>query len=45
MEAMLIRILTVRELHLKTKKEEGMEQQTPKDPSFLPEEGEDEDSE
>ncbi|XP_042290921.1 zinc finger MYM-type protein 4 isoform X1 [Thunnus maccoyii] len=45
MEAMLIRILTVRELHLKTKKDEGTEQQTPEDPPFIPEEEEDEESE
>ncbi|XP_070777315.1 zinc finger MYM-type protein 4-like [Enoplosus armatus] len=44
MEAMLIRILTVRELHLGTRKEEGVEQQTPNDPPFIPEE-EDGDSE
>ncbi|XP_008301887.1 zinc finger MYM-type protein 4 isoform X2 [Stegastes partitus] len=43
MEAMLIRILTVRELHLKAKKGGGTEQ-TPNDPPFIPDE-EDEDSE
>ncbi|XP_039977333.1 zinc finger MYM-type protein 4-like isoform X2 [Xiphias gladius] len=45
MEAMLIRILTVRELHLRTRKEGGTEQKTPDDPTFIPDEGEDEDSE
>ncbi|XP_044027837.1 zinc finger MYM-type protein 4 isoform X2 [Siniperca chuatsi] len=45
MEGMLIRILTVRELHLRTKKDGGMEQQTPNDPPFIPDGEEDGDSE
>ncbi|XP_018554415.1 zinc finger MYM-type protein 4 isoform X2 [Lates calcarifer] len=45
MEAMLIRILTVRELHLRTKKDGGIEQKKPDDPPFIPDEEEDEDSE
>ncbi|KAM7384706.1 hypothetical protein PAMA_011861 [Pampus argenteus] len=45
MEAMLIRILTVRELHLKANKEGGTEEKTPEDPPFIPKEEEDEDSE
>ncbi|XP_071356045.1 zinc finger MYM-type protein 4 isoform X2 [Trachinotus anak] len=45
MEAMLIRILTVRELHLRTKKEGGTEQKTLNDPPFIPDEEDDEDSE
>ncbi|XP_070702115.1 zinc finger MYM-type protein 4-like [Pempheris klunzingeri] len=46
MEAMLIRILTVRELHLGKRKEGGPEQQrTPDDPPFIPDEEEDGDSE
>lgn len=45
MEAMLIRILTVRELHLKTRKEEEVEKETTDDPSFVPDEEEDRDSE
>ncbi|KAM7373555.1 hypothetical protein PAMP_008397 [Pampus punctatissimus] len=45
MEAMLIRILTVRELHLKTNKEGGTDEKTPEDPPFIPKEEEDEDSE
>ncbi|XP_040909206.1 zinc finger MYM-type protein 4-like isoform X2 [Toxotes jaculatrix] len=45
MEAMLIRILTVRELHLRTGKEGGIGQKTPDDPPFIPDEEEDEDSE
>ncbi|KAM9339822.1 zinc finger MYM-type protein 4-like [Symphorus nematophorus] len=44
MEAMLTRILTVRELHLGLRKEGGAEKQTPDDPPFIPEE-EDGDSE
>ncbi|KAM3858577.1 zinc finger MYM-type protein 4-like [Diretmus argenteus] len=39
MEAMLIRILTVRELHLRPGKE-GKGQQTPDDPPFIPDEEE-----
>uniref|UniRef100_A0A8C4GVK5 TRASH domain-containing protein n=1 Tax=Dicentrarchus labrax TaxID=13489 RepID=A0A8C4GVK5_DICLA len=38
MEAMLTRILIVRELHLQAKKEEGTDGQTPDDPPFIPEE-------
>ncbi|XP_023119889.2 zinc finger MYM-type protein 4 isoform X1 [Amphiprion ocellaris] len=45
MEGMLIRILTVRELHLKAKKNGGMNQRTTDDPPFIPDEEEDEDSE
>ncbi|XP_071369672.1 zinc finger MYM-type protein 4-like [Centroberyx affinis] len=47
MEAMLIRILTVRELHVKTGKEGGGgRQQTPNNPLFIPDkEDEEEDSE
>lgn len=44
MEAMLIRILTVRELHLRTTKEEAVEKETTDDPSFIPDEEEDRDS-
>nr|XP_020474150.1 zinc finger MYM-type protein 4 isoform X2 [Monopterus albus] len=36
MEAMLIRILTVRELHLKKRKEGETEQHAPDDPPFIP---------
>ncbi|XP_074468770.1 zinc finger MYM-type protein 4-like isoform X2 [Sebastes fasciatus] len=43
MEGMLIRILTVRELHLRTSG--GTEQKTPDDPPFIPDEEEDGDSE
>ncbi|XP_022599863.1 zinc finger MYM-type protein 4-like isoform X2 [Seriola dumerili] len=45
MEAMLIRILTVRELHLRTRKEGGTEQKTGSDPPFIPDEEDDEESE
>ncbi|XP_075962361.1 zinc finger MYM-type protein 4 isoform X3 [Anarhichas minor] len=46
MEGMLVRILTVRELHLGKTKAEGMEQKTSEDPPFIPpEEEEDGDSE
>ncbi|XP_035038448.2 LOW QUALITY PROTEIN: zinc finger MYM-type protein 4 [Hippoglossus stenolepis] len=45
MEAMLTRILTVRELHLNKSKEGEAEKNTPKDPPFIPEEEEDGDSE
>uniref|UniRef100_A0A3B4Y099 Zinc finger MYM-type protein 4-like n=1 Tax=Seriola lalandi dorsalis TaxID=1841481 RepID=A0A3B4Y099_SERLL len=45
MEAMLIRILTVRELHLRTKKEGVTEQKTGSDPPFIPDEEDDEESE
>ncbi|XP_073340524.1 zinc finger MYM-type protein 4 isoform X6 [Pagrus major] len=44
MEAMLTRILTVRELHLKTGTDGAMERQPPEDPPFIPED-EDGDSE
>lgn len=44
MEAMLIRILTVRELHLDTRKDEPVLRDTSDDPPFIPEE-EEEDSE
>ncbi|XP_041867588.1 zinc finger MYM-type protein 4 isoform X2 [Melanotaenia boesemani] len=44
MEAMLTRILTVRELHLRTKKDEGVDQREGHDPTFIPNE-DDEDSE
>ncbi|XP_029298595.1 zinc finger MYM-type protein 4-like [Cottoperca gobio] len=43
MESMLIRILTVRELHLGAKKDGGIEQKKLDDPSFIPAEEEDED--
>lgn len=42
MEAMLIRILTVRELHLKRRKVGGKKPQSPEDPMFSPEEEEEE---
>ncbi|KAF0024266.1 hypothetical protein F2P81_023068 [Scophthalmus maximus] len=42
LDAMLIRILTVRELHLKKRKGEETEQTTPSDPPFIPEEEEEE---
>ncbi|XP_068431607.1 zinc finger MYM-type protein 4-like isoform X2 [Clinocottus analis] len=42
MEGMLVRILTVRELHLEKRKAEGMEQKTSEDPPFIPP-GEEED--
>uniref|UniRef100_A0A1A7X4M1 TRASH domain-containing protein n=1 Tax=Iconisemion striatum TaxID=60296 RepID=A0A1A7X4M1_9TELE len=42
MEAMLTRILVVRELHLKAKKEEGVQKD---DPPFIPDNAQDEDSE
>uniref|UniRef100_A0A8D0AE67 Zinc finger MYM-type protein 4-like n=1 Tax=Sander lucioperca TaxID=283035 RepID=A0A8D0AE67_SANLU len=45
MEGMLIRILTVRELHLTARKDGGMEKKTPDDPPFIPDEEEDGDSE
>ncbi|XP_060948229.1 zinc finger MYM-type protein 4 [Limanda limanda] len=45
MEAMLTRILTVRELHLQKSKEGEAGKSTPKDPPFIPEEEEDGDSE
>ncbi|XP_038581186.1 zinc finger MYM-type protein 4-like isoform X1 [Micropterus salmoides] len=45
MEAMLIRILTVRELHLKTRKDGGTEKQTSSDPPFIPDEEDNGDSE
>ncbi|XP_060915066.1 zinc finger MYM-type protein 4-like isoform X1 [Labrus mixtus] len=46
MEAMLIRILTVRELHLKTWQEgEGKQAGKPEDPPFIPDGEEEEDSE
>ncbi|XP_072227140.1 zinc finger MYM-type protein 4-like [Leuresthes tenuis] len=45
MEAMLTRILTVRELHIRTKKDGGAEQQASHDPPFIPDMDEDEDSE
>ncbi|XP_049890849.1 zinc finger MYM-type protein 4 isoform X3 [Epinephelus moara] len=38
MEAMLIRILTVRELHLKARQDGGTEQKTLDDPPFIPDE-------
>lgn len=44
MEAMLIRILTVRELHLRPRKEGGRTRQAPDDPPFTPDD-EDGDSE
>uniref|UniRef100_A0A8C2XRK1 TRASH domain-containing protein n=1 Tax=Cyclopterus lumpus TaxID=8103 RepID=A0A8C2XRK1_CYCLU len=36
MEGMLVRILTIRELHLGKRKAEGMEQKTSEDPPFIP---------
>uniref|UniRef100_A0A7N6C0V7 TRASH domain-containing protein n=1 Tax=Anabas testudineus TaxID=64144 RepID=A0A7N6C0V7_ANATE len=45
MEAMLTRILTVRELHLRTPQEGGVGKKTTDDPSFIPDEEEDRDSE
>ncbi|XP_067341184.1 zinc finger MYM-type protein 4-like isoform X2 [Channa argus] len=45
MEAMLIRILTVRELHLRNAKEGSVEMQTADDPPFIPEEEDDGNSE
>ncbi|XP_047185946.1 zinc finger MYM-type protein 4 isoform X2 [Scophthalmus maximus] len=45
LDAMLIRILTVRELHLKKRKGEETEQTTPSDPPFIPEEEEEEEEE
>ncbi|XP_054461866.1 zinc finger MYM-type protein 4 isoform X2 [Anoplopoma fimbria] len=45
MEGMLIRILTVRELHLGKRKAEGTEQKTSEDPLFIPGEEDDGDSE
>ncbi|KAM6899612.1 zinc finger MYM-type protein 4-like [Xenentodon cancila] len=42
MEAMLTRILSVRELHVKTRKDDQLES---RDPSFIPDDEEDEDSE
>nr|XP_019960218.1 PREDICTED: zinc finger MYM-type protein 4-like isoform X1 [Paralichthys olivaceus] len=45
MEAMLTRILTVRELHLNKSKEGEAEKNTPTDPPFIPEEEEEGDSE
>ncbi|KAK2830721.1 hypothetical protein Q5P01_018652 [Channa striata] len=45
MEAMLIRIVTVRELHLRQGKEGGVEKQTADDPPFIPDEEEDGNSE
>ena len=44
MEAMLTRILTVRELHIRTKKDGGVEPQASHDPPFIPDMDEDEDS-
>ncbi|XP_063754586.1 zinc finger MYM-type protein 4-like isoform X2 [Eleginops maclovinus] len=44
-ENMLIRILTVRELHLRTKKDGGIKQKKPDDPPFIPSEEEEGDSE
>ncbi|XP_030596783.1 zinc finger MYM-type protein 4 isoform X2 [Archocentrus centrarchus] len=44
MEAMLTRILIVRELHLDTRKDERKPQETSDDPPFIPEEEEGEDS-
>ncbi|XP_032391777.1 zinc finger MYM-type protein 4 isoform X1 [Etheostoma spectabile] len=45
MEGMLIRILTVRELHLTARRDGAMEKKTPDDPPFIPDEAEDGDSE
>ncbi|KAM4538768.1 zinc finger MYM-type protein 4-like isoform 2-T2 [Odontesthes bonariensis] len=45
MEAMLTRILTVRELHIRTKKDGGVEKQASQDPPYLPDVDGDEDSE
>ncbi|XP_061597263.1 zinc finger MYM-type protein 4 isoform X3 [Cololabis saira] len=45
MEAMLTRILSVRELHIKSRKDHGSDWLESRDPSFLPDDEEDEDSE